>query len=350
MSNSGGGRTKKRGRAMALTLAGSPLVGRNMKRAGKSPAPSTSPKSVGSQGAMPALAIDESDIVLDRLEKEIAILLRAGDSTQNMRHTTVLVTMSTTTTFCQKVLFLVAMGPKGFRGVHSDSIHPHTRAHTAHGPLSTPRSFDLSLRRIQERRGPATVKTGDKRVLVCRDVRPPRLLEHLHALVSLTSTPHLILSASSGSLGRVFGCKTMAALAICPPRCSAPPPRRPTSTNRAPPAPLSSATNDSGAGTGGASTHARLPCGNSDGKDASARNGSADDGGADRKGDSEAGQGEQPVQGEADAGVGAAEGADQGRGVREGGGGVSVASDVTAHVDEGVDSLLEFLRRKVRVP
>ena len=40
-----------------------------------------------------------------------------------------------------------------------------------------------------------------------------------------TATPHLVLSAPSSSLGRLFGCKTMAALAIGP---ALPPPRPPS--------------------------------------------------------------------------------------------------------------------------
>ncbi|CAM9224508.1 unnamed protein product [Sphacelaria rigidula] len=53
-------------------------------------------------------------------------------------------------------------------------------------------------------------------VLICRDVRPARLVEHLHSLVALTGTPHLVLPGASGTLGRLFGHKTMAAFAICP--------------------------------------------------------------------------------------------------------------------------------------
>ncbi|CAM9831122.1 unnamed protein product, partial [Hapterophycus canaliculatus] len=192
-------------------------------------------------------------------------------------------------------------------------------------------------------------------VLVCRDVRPPRLVEHLHALVALTSTPHLVLSAPSGSLGRIFGCKTMAALAICPARCSAGQPRPPTPKTPGPPDPLPPATGGGGsaggaggAGSGGADggsgegTKLQLPSATSSSDDNRGRSGRTD-------GEKEAEHGRGARKGGRVARIGGegdeGEGGDVKRSDEAG-----AASDSRADVEEDVDSLVEFLRRKVRGP
>eukprot|EP00903_Cladosiphon_okamuranus_P006346 g6216.t1 len=177
-------RATKRGRSTAFTV-GSPLVGRrHTKRAGKSPGPAVSPGPPGSKGvAASALATGESDIVLDRLGKEVVALLKEGGSQKDAVRRRLRLGINEVTKFLEATATALAAA----------SYDPNARS-------------------------PSTTTTAST-----SDVRPSRLMEHIHALVKLTATPYLVLSGSSRSLGRVFGCKTMAAMAICPARSTPPP-------------------------------------------------------------------------------------------------------------------------------
>ncbi|CAM9942507.1 unnamed protein product [Ectocarpus sp. 12 AP-2014] len=166
-------------------------------------------------------------------------------------------------------------------------------------------------------------------VLICRDVRPARLVEHVHALVALTATPCLVLSEPSSSLGGVFGCKTMAALAICPARTPPPPPQ--TSSISPPP---SSSTGTPGQERGEEEEHKPPP--RTQGTAAATGDGEGEEKDVEGREGCSGGRGEE-------------EEGREGEGRRGGEGEVTVSDDRVA-VDEGVDSFVDFLRRKVRAP
>ncbi|CAM9868549.1 unnamed protein product [Ectocarpus sp. 4 AP-2014] len=312
---------------------------------GKSPKHASSPGSSGTKGAALALETNESEVVLDRLGKEIVTLLQAGGSKKDAARRRLRMGVNEVTKFLESKAATAAAPPKtpsstsrggsiNRQGIPRASGKCES-AQAGAGPGQGPGARTSLV-------APAPPHTPPAIVLICRDVRPARLVEHVHALVALTSTPYLVLSEPSSSLGGVFGCKTMAALAICPGR-NPPPPQ--TSSISSPP---SSSTGTPGQERGEKEEHkppprargTRAATGEGEGeeKDVEGREGCS--GGGEEKGEGREG---------CSRGRGEEEEGREGGGRRDGGGEVAVSDDQVA-VDEDVDSFVEFLRRKVRAP
>ncbi|CAM9515231.1 unnamed protein product [Pylaiella littoralis] len=358
MSASSGGRTKKQGRSMTLALGGSPLVGRHIKRGGKSPGAAT-PKPPGTKGAPAALATDESGIVLDRLGKEIVTLLQAGGAKKKAVRRRLRLGINEVTRFLEAIAAAAAATvpePSSFsscggappRGKDGESSKNKTaRQGEGGGDGDRPGAAGGKRPACSPHPTSSPVPPAAAIVLICRDVRPARLVEHVHALVALTGTPHLILSQSSSSLGEMFGCKTMAAMAVCPARS---PPPLPQALSRPP---------HSAADPGGTEDIiAQQPT--SSGQDGSRSGGSGSGGGEGGGVGARSGGGgssamlsatRERVDGGGEEEGRKEEGAGRGELVGGGSGGGSVAPDDRDRVavDEDVDSFIEFLRRKVRV-
>eukprot|EP00904_Undaria_pinnatifida_P007602 jgi/Undpi1/3972/HiC_scaffold_16.g07340.m1 len=294
------GRTKKRDRGSAAPPTSNTLGGRHKRHAKSSGSPFSSIRlSAGQRTA--ALSIDptEAGIVLDRLRKEVVSLLEAGGRTRDRVRRRLRMGINEVTKFLETTA--ASSGS-------NDCSNTSSRNDGGGGGSG----------------GSGGSGGGEAIVIISGDVRPTRLVEHLHALVALTGTPCLVLpggTSSSSTLGRMLGCKTMAAFAICAAPTPAPTPPPPS----APP--------DNG--TTSETLDETMP---SSGKDES-RIGSENGGvvgmrvGAGGAGP-EAGGGEGGGRGEAGGGRG---------------GGEPVVDNLAA-VDEDVDSFVQFLRRKVRVP
>ncbi|CBN75943.1 hypothetical protein Esi_0220_0030 [Ectocarpus siliculosus] len=328
---------------MTLALAGSPLVGRNVKRGGKSPKHASSPGSSGTKGAALALETNESKIVLDRLGKEIVTLLQAGGSKKDAARRRLRMGINEVTKFLESKAAAAAAPPKTPSSASRGSSINRQGISKASGKCDSAQAgagAEVGARASLV--APAPPHTPPAIVLICRDVRPARLVEHVHALVVLTATPFLVLSEPSSSLGGVFGCKTMAALAICPARTP-----RPAQTSSISPPP-SSSTGTPGEEKGEEEEHKPPPRargataatgeGEGEEKDVEGREGCS--GGGEEEGEER--------EGCRGGGRGREEGR-EGEGRRDGGGEVTVSDDRVA-VDEDVDSFVEFLRRKVRTP
>lgn len=52
-------------------------------------------------------------------------------------------------------------------------------------------------------------------IFICRDVKPPRLVEHIAVLAALRGVPFFVLPKASTSLGRSLGLQRVAALGFC---------------------------------------------------------------------------------------------------------------------------------------
>ncbi|CAN0357029.1 unnamed protein product [Ectocarpus sp. 12 AP-2014] len=324
MSGSG---TKKRGRPMTLALAGSPLVGRNAKRGGKSPKHASSPGSSGTKDAALALETNESEIVLDRLGKEIVTLLQAGGSTKDAVRRRLRMGINEVTKFLESKAAAAAAPPKTPSSSSRGGSINRQGIPKASGKCESAQAGAGAGSRARLV-ATAPPHTPPAIVLICRDVRPARLVEHVHALVALTATPYLVLSEPSSSLGGVFGCKTMAALAICPAR-TPPPPQ--TSSISPPP---SSSTGTPGQERGEEEEHRPPP--RARGTRAATREGEGEEKNMEGR---EGCSGGEEEEGEGREGDG-----------RRGGGGEVIVSDDRVAVDEDVDSFVDFLRRKVRAP
>ncbi|CAN0136201.1 unnamed protein product, partial [Ectocarpus sp. 13 AM-2016] len=306
---------------------------------GKSPKHASSPRSSGTKGAALALETNESEIVLDRLGKEIVTLLQAGGSKKDAVRRRLRMGINEVTKFLESKAAAAAAPPKtpssSSRGgsINRQGI-PKASGKCESAQAGAGAGAGASLVATAPPHTPPAI------VLICRDVRPARLVEHVHALVALTATPYLVLSEPSSSLGGVFGCKTMAALAICPAR-NPPPPQ--TSSISPPP---SSSTGTPGQERGEEEEHKPPPRGTR----AATREGEGEEKNVEgREGCSGGGEEEGEGREDCSGGGGEEEEGREGQG-RRGGGGEGTVSDDRVAVDEDVDSFVDFLRRKVRAP
>ncbi|CAM9203420.1 unnamed protein product, partial [Discosporangium mesarthrocarpum] len=156
---------------------------------------------------------EERDIVLDRLSKEIKPLLAKGeiypvDDSKYAYHTR-------------------GRAGKGIEGQDKESrrailLVPLCREKQDSLTMATTTWREWARKRLRLGVNESTralegvcKERGGMKInflLLCKDVRPIRLVEHLYYMARNTGTPFLVLPTASKLLGEVFGLKSMAAM------------------------------------------------------------------------------------------------------------------------------------------